>query len=137
MAAKHLRQRQSSGSQAAADTGSYLRRCLRFGNAPEPREGVFHRFFWDETEALARHPVENMLIHGISPDFVQHLLDVGCLLKWLKKRQLEHEIGQNGWLTVRSRPNVIFDLPAEERYAAAMQMLGVDFATLSEEAGHA
>ncbi len=51
--------------------------------------------------------------------------------------QLEHEISQNGWLTVRSRPSVIFDLPAEERYAAAMQILGVDFASLSEHAGHA
>lgn len=51
--------------------------------------------------------------------------------------QLEHEIGQNGWLTVRARPDVIFDLPAEERYPAAMQILGVDFARLSEDAGHA
>ncbi|HVK53677.1 MAG TPA: YqgE/AlgH family protein [Burkholderiales bacterium] len=51
--------------------------------------------------------------------------------------QLEHEISQNGWLTVSARPSVIFDLPAEERYAAAMQIIGVDFASLSEEAGHA
>ena len=51
--------------------------------------------------------------------------------------QLEHEIGQNGWLTVRAKPTVIFEMPAEERYAAAMQMLGVDFASLSDEAGHA
>ena len=51
--------------------------------------------------------------------------------------QLEHEIGQNGWLTVRAKPTVIFEMPAEERYVAAMQMLGVDFASLSGEAGHA
>ncbi|MES2353508.1 MAG: YqgE/AlgH family protein [Pseudomonadota bacterium] len=51
--------------------------------------------------------------------------------------QLEHEISQNGWLTVQAQPSVIFDLPSEERYAAAMQMLGVDFASLSEEVGHA
>jgi putative transcriptional regulator len=51
--------------------------------------------------------------------------------------QLEHEISQNGWLTVRARPSVIFEVPAEERYSAAMQMLGVDFASLSEDAGHA
>lgn len=51
--------------------------------------------------------------------------------------QLEHEIGQNGWLTVRAKPHVIFEIPAEERYVAAMQMLGVDFASLSEDAGHA
>ena len=51
--------------------------------------------------------------------------------------QLEHELAQNAWLTVAASPAVIFDLPAEERLAAAMEMLGVDFATLSEEAGHA
>jgi len=51
--------------------------------------------------------------------------------------QLEHEISQNGWLTVRASPSIIFDVPAEERYSAAMQILGVDFAALSEDAGHA
>lgn len=51
--------------------------------------------------------------------------------------QLEHELAQNAWLTVAASAQVIFDLPAEERLAAAMEMLGVDFATLSEEAGHA
>lgn len=51
--------------------------------------------------------------------------------------QLEHEISQNGWLTVRALPSIIFEVPAEERYPAAMQMLGVDFANLSEDAGHA
>jgi putative transcriptional regulator len=51
--------------------------------------------------------------------------------------QLEHELAQNAWLTVRGQPDVIFDLPAEERLAAAMNLLGIDFAKLSEVAGHA
>jgi putative transcriptional regulator len=51
--------------------------------------------------------------------------------------QLEHEIGQNGWLTVLARPSVMFELPAEERLPAAMEMLGIDFASLSDQAGHA
>lgn len=51
--------------------------------------------------------------------------------------QLEDEIGRNGWLTVRADPQVIFDLPPEARYDAAMQALGVNAAFLSEEAGHA
>ena len=51
--------------------------------------------------------------------------------------QLEHEIAQNAWLTVPARPEVIFGLPPEERVAAAMQLLGVDYASLSEQAGHA
>jgi len=51
--------------------------------------------------------------------------------------QLEHEIGQNGWLTVRSRSDIIFDMPAEERLAAAMGLLGINYATLADSAGHA
>ncbi len=51
--------------------------------------------------------------------------------------QLEYELAQNAWLTVPASSQVIFDLPHEERLAAAMEMLGIDFASLSEEAGHA
>jgi len=51
--------------------------------------------------------------------------------------QLEQEISQNAWLTVPAADDILFDLPAEEKLVAAMGLLGVDFATLSEQAGHA
>lgn len=51
--------------------------------------------------------------------------------------QLEWELSQNAWLTVAADPRILFDLPPEERLPAAMQLLGVDFANLSEVAGHA
>jgi putative transcriptional regulator len=51
--------------------------------------------------------------------------------------QLEHELSQNAWLTVPARPDIIFDVPAEDRLAAAMSLLGVDYAKLSDVAGHA
>lgn len=51
--------------------------------------------------------------------------------------QLEQEISQNAWLTVQAQPSVIFDLPPEERLPAAMELLGIDFARLSDDAGHA
>ena len=51
--------------------------------------------------------------------------------------QLEHELAQNAWLTVQAKPEVIFELPPEERLAAAMSLLGIDYAKLSEVAGHA
>ena len=51
--------------------------------------------------------------------------------------QLEWELAQNAWLTVEAAPSIIFGLPPEERLPAAMQLLGVDFANLSEVAGHA
>ena len=51
--------------------------------------------------------------------------------------QLEWELAQNTWLTVEADEHILFGLPTEERLAAAMQRLGVDFANLSEVAGHA
>lgn len=51
--------------------------------------------------------------------------------------QLEDEIAHNGWLTVEADPAVIFDVPAERRFGAALALLGIDLAMLSGEAGHA
>ena len=51
--------------------------------------------------------------------------------------QLEEEIGRNGWLTVGADANVLFDLPIEERYNAAIKLLGIDPMMLAFEAGHA
>ncbi|MFO1321910.1 MAG: YqgE/AlgH family protein [Burkholderiales bacterium] len=51
--------------------------------------------------------------------------------------QLEDEIGQNAWLTVAARPDVMFDLAPEARLQAALELLGINPAFLSEEAGHA
>jgi len=51
--------------------------------------------------------------------------------------QLEHELAQNAWLTVPARMDILFEMPAEERLAAAMDSLGVDYANLSDVAGHA
>jgi len=51
--------------------------------------------------------------------------------------QLEQEIADNSWLTVQAKPDLIFDLAAEERLPAAMQLLGIDFASLADDAGHA
>jgi len=51
--------------------------------------------------------------------------------------QLENEIKQNAWLTVAAKDSIIFDLPVEQRLPAAMGLLGIDFASLSDEAGHA
>ncbi len=51
--------------------------------------------------------------------------------------QLEWELSQNAWLTVKADPHIMFDLPPEARLDAAVHLLGIDFANLSEVAGHA
>ncbi|HZX32031.1 MAG TPA: YqgE/AlgH family protein [Rhodocyclaceae bacterium] len=51
--------------------------------------------------------------------------------------QLEEELAQNAWLTVPARPDILFEMPPEERLPAAMMKLGISFSQLSDTAGHA
>ena len=51
--------------------------------------------------------------------------------------QIEHELSQNAWLTVEAKDAILFDLPPDERLAAAMDLLGLDYARLADQAGHA
>lgn len=51
--------------------------------------------------------------------------------------QLEHEIAENAWLTVKASPDILFHTPVERRFTAAFQLLGFDPGRLSSAAGHA
>ena len=51
--------------------------------------------------------------------------------------QLEKEISQNVWLCGPASPQVLFDVPAENRWRAAGALLGVDMDYLSSDIGHA
>ena len=51
--------------------------------------------------------------------------------------QLESEMAQNAWLSVGADANIIFDVPPEDRYPAALKLLGVDPIMLPGGAGHA
>jgi len=51
--------------------------------------------------------------------------------------QLEGELGRNGWLTVPYSRDLLFDVPLEQRYDAALKKLGITRASLSSAAGNA
>jgi len=55
---------------------------------------------------------------------------------------LEDEMSKNAWLSVnvtqtKALYDLIFNLPYDEKLPMAMRLMGVDFATLSDVAGHA
>jgi putative transcriptional regulator len=66
----------------------------------------------------------------------QHLLVTLGYAGW-SEGQLEQVLADNAWLSVLASEHILFELPAEERLPAAMALLGIDFASLSDEAGHA
>jgi len=51
--------------------------------------------------------------------------------------QLESEMAQNAWLNVTASNDILFSVPPEERYEAALGVLGISSAMLAGDAGHA
>lgn len=51
--------------------------------------------------------------------------------------QLEDELARNAWLNVLSSNQILFDLPPDERYDAALAQLGIRASMLTGDAGHA
>lgn len=51
--------------------------------------------------------------------------------------QLEGEIAQNGWLTAPADRRIVFDVPDDQKWAAALSVIGIDPTGLSGAAGRA
>jgi len=51
--------------------------------------------------------------------------------------QLEKEIIENAWLNTPANVSIIFDHPANHRWKAAAESMGINIALLSSSAGHA
>lgn len=65
----------------------------------------------------------------------QHLIALGYA-GW-EPGQLEAELVDNAWLSCPAQSHILFDLPYEQRLAAAAASLGVDLRLLSSQVGHA
>jgi putative transcriptional regulator len=88
------------------------------------------------TDELALTTSKDILEAVAAGDGPQKILvSLGCA-GW-SAGQLEEEIVKNGWLTVSADPSIVFDLPIAERFAAAVNLLGIDPLMLTGEAGHA
>ena len=51
--------------------------------------------------------------------------------------QLESELGQNGWLTADASADLVFEVPDDRKWGAALKTLGVEPVMLSGDAGRA
>lgn len=51
--------------------------------------------------------------------------------------QLETEMLHNTWLSVPANPEIIFDVPFNDRWTVAAKTIGVDISQMSSHAGHA
>ena len=67
-------------------------------------------------------------------DFI--LADIGNL-PGPSYAELEAEMLENTWLSVPANPELVFDVPFEDRWQTAAGVLGIDLSRLSPDAGHA
>ena len=51
--------------------------------------------------------------------------------------QLEHELVEDGWLTVPAREEIIFDTPDDEKWRTAAMNYGIDISTYGDIVGRA
>ena len=77
--------------------------------------------------------VLDSLAAGNGPD--QSLVALGYA-GW-EPGQLEQEMLHNTWLSVPAKPEIIFDVPFEDRWGAAAESMGIDISKISPHAGHA
>lgn len=50
--------------------------------------------------------------------------------------QLEQEIVENAWLNAPAKDQILFEIPADQRWKSAAKQMGVDIGRLSSSAGH-
>nr|WP_150118632.1 YqgE/AlgH family protein [Collimonas fungivorans] len=87
----------------------------------------------DQIAMTTSKDVLEEVAHGSGPQRI--LVSLGCS-GW-SAGQLESEIVHNGWLTVAADPAIIFELPIAERFAAAVNLLGISPYMLTAESGRA
>jgi putative transcriptional regulator len=115
---------------------------LRGGPVHGDRGFVLHRpgGEWDSTHKVSEvvqvttsRDVLSAIAHGTGP---QNAFIALGYASW-EAGQLEREVLDNAWLTLPMNERIVFELPFEERWSAAWQLLGVDSSRVSPVAGHA
>ncbi len=114
-----------------------------FGGPVQTDRGfVLHRPVgeWQSTLAVNQEiglTTSRRVLESVARDGEPHEIMVSLGYSGWGAGQLEHELAQNAWLTVPASAHILFDTPCEERLPSAMEILGIDFANLAEQAGHA
>lgn len=95
---------------------------------------------WDSTLAIGgglslttSRDILEAMAEGEGPAHV--VVALGCA-GW-GAGQLEYELGENSWLTAPADPELLFELPLEQRWLAAGGRIGIDITRVTDYSGHA
>jgi putative transcriptional regulator len=124
------------------DEALCARRVLAGGPVHPERGFVLHDGdrAWDSSLAVAdglfittSRDVLEAMAGGEGPG--RALVALGCA-GW-GAGQLEHELGENSWLTVPADQELLFDVPLDARWQAAAGLLGVNLMQMTGYSGRA
>ena len=127
---------------ANADSAILARPVVDGGPVAKERGFVLHRPGRKFESSVAVSPdiqltlsrdILDAMAAGAGPD--QSLVALGYA-GW-EPGQLEAEMLDNTWLSVPANPEIIFDVPFEDRWRSAAATLGIDLSRLAPDAGHA
>ena len=113
------------------------------GGPVEPGRGfVLHTPDWDSPETMS---VPGLASLTASLDILRAIAEGRGPHGWLialgyagwAAGQLDMEMRHHGWYAAQGRPEILFEHPAEVRWAAAWRAEGIDPALLSNETGRA
>ncbi|MCP0913212.1 MULTISPECIES: YqgE/AlgH family protein [Legionella] len=116
---------------------------LLFGGPMQPDRGfVIHRPFGDwRSSLLLRDDVtvttSNDIIRAIAEEHGPKDVLVTLGYTAWGENQIEKEIMENSWLVCPSTPELLYDVPFEERWEYAGLTIGVKMSELTSSVGHA
>lgn len=128
--------------QIETDDESLRNQIVLAGGPVHPERGfVLHDGGdWDSTLTIAANlrlttsrDILEAMARGEGPE--QVIVALGCA-GW-GAGQLEHELGENSWLTAPADAELLFELPLDQRWQAAAGRIGVDMTRMADYAGHA
>jgi putative transcriptional regulator len=120
-----------------------LSQPVMVGGPVQPDRGfILHhgKSRWENTARLSESlslSVSLDFLKGVADDRVLEEYEVYLGYAGWGAGQLEQELRDNQWLFAEADPELIFDLPPEARWQAALQRLGIHSHQISRTAGHA
>jgi putative transcriptional regulator len=124
------------------DSTKHKRNIFHGGPVQEGRGFVLHRPLgsWSSTLQINTHVAltsSRDIIEAIANDQGPKDSIIALGYAGWAPGQLEQELAANSWLSCPANEQIIFEIPPEDRWQAAADIIGVDLQLLSHDAGHA
>ena len=133
--------------QLGIDPGEAPDCAVHHGGPVEPGRGfLLHSTDWGGQDTLhVAGPDGELFAMTGTVDILKAIAEGRGPSRWIAalgyagwgESQLDEEMTRHGWFTAEADPNIIFDVPTDERWSAAFKSAGVDPRLLVNQTGAA